>query len=259
MAKNYAIEMTEDGSPTMRIDSGESMHHSGGAWAETLYVYGAALRWALSKTDSSSMRICNVGLGLGYNELLVAALCPQIERLFSFEVESRLVESFEDNLSSISDAYFQNILTQVNAVFPAIDPCLRLLEWRSGGRWRVFPEGLGPDFFAQAQKQMDWTICLYDAFSAQTNPELWEEEFLVQFLASQAGNQFAVFATYACRGSLKRALRRSSFQVLERPGFQGKRNATFAVRGPRQNCDLQELANELRLASQDWKTFSHIR
>jgi tRNA U34 5-methylaminomethyl-2-thiouridine-forming methyltransferase MnmC len=51
-------------------------------------------------------------------------------------------------------------------------------------------------------------------------------EQLGRILAPQA-----VLATYAATGTMNRALRTLGFKILEKPGFQGKRESTLAVRG----------------------------
>ena len=138
----YQIEITEDGSPTLRWGAGESMHHSGGAASESIYIYQAALDFwlhsqrvplghSLTSTlnlsilnensiynqaiDFDSVSIMSLGFGLGYNEILVAlwALKNQIPLnkvlLTSYEKESFLYEEFnlwlEDKQTGLTGTY----------------------------------------------------------------------------------------------------------------------------------------------------------
>jgi tRNA U34 5-methylaminomethyl-2-thiouridine-forming methyltransferase MnmC len=71
---------------------------------------------------------------------------------------------------------------------------------------------------------------LFDAFSAKTSPELWTEEFLVEFFNKATEND-AMVSTYASRTTLKKALKTAEFFVEVREGFQGKRNSTLAFKG----------------------------
>ncbi|MBK7845346.1 MAG: hypothetical protein IPJ71_17000 [Bdellovibrionales bacterium] len=68
----FQIEITQDGSPTLRLrDSsglGESMHNLKGAFSETLYIYLPTLQRAFEWQEPET-RLLSVGLGLGYNEL----------------------------------------------------------------------------------------------------------------------------------------------------------------------------------------------
>ncbi len=89
----FLIETTKDGSPTLRFQNqGESMHHSGGAAAETNYIYGDLISKTL-QVLKQDCKTCVVGLGLGYIEIAWAqALISQNLRsddlltLDSFEI-----------------------------------------------------------------------------------------------------------------------------------------------------------------------------
>ncbi|MEI7974213.1 MAG: MnmC family methyltransferase, partial [Bdellovibrio sp.] len=59
--------------------------------------------------------------------------------------------------------------------------------------------------------------------------ELWSEDFLIQWLTEKTEKK-AVFVTYACTGSLKRALKKTGFNREEFAGFGGKRESTLAWR-----------------------------
>jgi tRNA U34 5-methylaminomethyl-2-thiouridine-forming methyltransferase MnmC len=75
------------------------------------------------------------------------------------------------------------------------------------------------------------THCLlFDAFSAKTSPDLWTEEFLVEFFNKATAGD-ALISTYASRTALKNALKRAGFLVEVREGFKGKRNSTLASKG----------------------------
>ncbi|HEY1079562.1 MAG TPA: hypothetical protein VGE46_05675, partial [Bdellovibrio sp.] len=74
----FETEITEDGSFSLRqlesVDpskyKGESMHHSGGACAETLLIYGTPIREILQKITRPNFLI--IGLGMGYIEMTIA-------------------------------------------------------------------------------------------------------------------------------------------------------------------------------------------
>ncbi|MBN8537838.1 MAG: hypothetical protein J0M15_12360 [Deltaproteobacteria bacterium] len=125
----YTFELTEDGSPTLRLGQGESMHHFGGAAGESLYIYQTALDFLYSnerplfeiselkshsedflkkktlmnskdQINSEKLNIMSLGFGLGYNELLVAlwAIKNKFEdrqtSLVSFEIDSFFYNEF---------------------------------------------------------------------------------------------------------------------------------------------------------------------
>lgn len=91
MLMTFTFETTEDGSLTLRVDSGhdasasetpkgvagearlsEAMHSLKGAFSETVYIYGTAIETCLTK--GFAPRVLSLGLGMGYVEILACAL-----------------------------------------------------------------------------------------------------------------------------------------------------------------------------------------
>lgn len=242
----FEIETTGDGSPSLRMlqpvapdrDKGESMHHSGGACAETDLIYGNPVRETLKKIPQPHFLI--VGLGLGYIELVIAreailaGLKPQdIAGITSYESVSELREFFHLWLSHSVSMLSGEVQETYDKVLQSV---------LKG--YQISPQQL-KDFllyhFPTADKicgalveplefKTEYHCILYDAFSSKTSPHLWEEEFLNMFLAKAAAKSCQV-STYACKASLKRALNHQGFDVIVREGFQGKRNSTLGVRG----------------------------
>lgn len=227
--KSFVIELTADGSPTLRLKNSnelhpekmpESMHHSGGAAAETLYIYTGPFKnilKALSELKQNQLSIGVVGLGLGYIELSILqnlTANPAISAsLTSFEKETELVEAFtawlNGNANSTYDLICEKLSVDKNNV----------IEW----------EILG-ELTAKTAINQPFHFVAYDAFSQFTDGPLWTDEFLDFFLTNLCAKD-CVFATYACTGNLKRALQRNGFLFIKRPGFSGKRDATLALRG----------------------------
>jgi tRNA U34 5-methylaminomethyl-2-thiouridine-forming methyltransferase MnmC len=92
------------------------------------------------------------------------------------------------------------------------------------GSWKLE----GPLSSATKIEEPFGCIC-FDAFSSKTSPDLWSEEFLKTFL-TQASDEPCVLSTYACTGTLKRALNHAGFALTIRAGFANKRDSTFAVK-----------------------------
>lgn len=232
----FTWELTGDGSPTLRVNGGgESMHHSGGALAETNLIYGSAVREAFAFEAVSQPRLLSVGLGLGYVELMAAAASLRTAKRFemwSLESVAPLVEAItawvrgELPLGEIHAGLDEvaRLVSELEGV-PAAEliSCLRraLIEerWRVGGVLShvELPPG-------------DYHGILYDVFAAKTYPDLWTEEHLTRFLSSCAATP-CVFSTFACTGNLKRALRATGFDFVKRDGFMGTRNSTLGRRG----------------------------
>jgi hypothetical protein len=236
MKSSFLFELTADNSFTMRfIDprSGEKlecMHSLRGAFSETDYIYGQALRIALTK--QLEPRILSVGLGLGYCEILTAALMLHENfTLESFESDPDLREHFRNwVLDQACAPDFRKVYEQTcksaallcGIEAPSIQQKLRqqLLNQKF-----VMHEELS----VRTHFEKKSSIILFDAFSSKSSPNLWTEEFLIYFFKHACADQ-CVFSSYAATGGLKRALKTAKFRTEFSKGFGTKRESTFAFR-----------------------------
>lgn len=242
----FEVEITKDGSPSLRIRNGtltgEAMHHSGGAYSETNLIYGEPIRHVLSKLRGGSFLI--VGLGLGYIEMLLARECLSLGilssevNLISFESVSELILNFKQWLqkseddNSVYDDVAKSIIKNTEiSQFQLKNYLLELYEGPSKILSALNRENLEKLNLPDSSLSRDGYNCiLFDAFSAKTSPDLWDENFLIYFLDLMASSN-CIFSTYACRGALKRALIETQFIVQHLNGFMGKRNSTRAIKG----------------------------
>lgn len=222
--KSFVIELTGDGSPTLRLKisasekQAESMHHSGGAAAETLYIYSEPFKKTLSVIKHKNPSIGVVGLGLGYIELSIVALLSKA-KLVSFEKEQELVESFKSWAQGQENKTYDLICEKLNVDKSSVLKKLNSLDWHCEG-----------ELTSETKLNEPFNFVAYDAFSQFTDGPLWTDKFLDFFLTNLCAKD-CVFATYACTGLLKRALIRNNFVFIKRRGFTGKRDATLALRG----------------------------
>ena len=77
----------------------------------------------------------------------------------------------------------------------------------------TFPEGL--------------SVIYYDAFSPESQPELWAEELFARLFAVALPE--AVLTTYCAKGEVRRRLQRAGFLVERLPGPPGKRECYVPV------------------------------
>lgn len=228
---NSEIFMTADGSPTLsyrRLDGyAEKMHHSAGALSESLFIYLEALKLA------SVPHVLSVGLGLAYNEMLTAAHMIQKQivdyKIWSFESLPELRDGFRNWLMGDDLGELATTLTEVErqtSLHFQLTPgdiraelCAALAEGRLELR-QAFPEDSAG---VQAH------VVFYDAYSRKMNAELWEEPQLVKTF-TEVLSETCVLATYAATGSLNRALKQLGFRLINKTGFQGKRESTLAIR-----------------------------
>jgi hypothetical protein len=260
----FTLEYTADGSPTLRLKetskivkdptdiiptSGESMHHSAGAFSETAYIYGPLLDWCFK--EFSQPHILSVGLGLGYNEIYTAAIAELNGHshwsLDSFEIVEGLKNHFLQSLhhpddfknsvyGHISSRLSEHLGLKPGSVFQQLNSAF--LE----NRLKVYGDIRG---FSFTQK---YHGILQDAFSRKTNPDLWEENFLKELLSTTHAK--SALASYASLGPLKRSLKLMGFESFNREGYHGKRNCTLAAKGEKPQHILQVLNEELKMK---WK------
>lgn len=249
--KSFVIELTADGSPTLRLKQRqtgdfsekppESMHHSGGAASETVYIYTQPFKKLVDVAlaeDLRDLQIGIVGLGLGYIELSIlqnlAANYEKFEKinLVSFEKEQELNTACEqwltgkNNFNSTYDLLFEKLCEKNKAP----SETLNFIRSVNTGVYSQIHWCRDGEISFQTKVAKKFNYVAYDAFSQYTNSPLWGDEFLDWFLINMCDRN-CLFTTYACTGSLKRALQRNDFLVVKRRGFSGKRDATLALRG----------------------------
>lgn len=237
----FQMVETADGSLTARLGESETMHSLRGAFNETVYIYGTAFEVAQTELGIQEPTVFSLGLGLGYVEILSAALALKSGAKLqgeSFELIEELNTSFENwAYSQTQDAFvspeiYQQISIRtceamkservtVETLRAAIESALAEKSWILSGP--LTPE-------TKFAKKFD---CIaFDAFSSKSTPELWTREFLDQFLKT-ACSETCVLSTYACTGHLKRALVDAGFELRIREGYASKRDSTLAIRRPK--------------------------
>lgn len=232
-----------DGSPTLRLlesvdptkFKGESMHHSGGACAETNLIYGRPMKDVLENITKPHFLV--VGLGLGYIELTLAREALLLGKTVS---EIGLITSYE-SIPELREFFFTWLSS--GKLHPEVQHTYdKVLEYILVGT-ELQPAQL-KSFLKEHFKKLDdlrgalsmdveleskYHCILYDAFSSKTTPYLWEESFLEKLLSGGVAEQ-SVLSTYACRASFRTALKNHGFEVIVREGFCGKRTSTLGLK-----------------------------
>ena len=233
----FSLALTADGSPTLALntqESTESMHHSGGAASETWYIYGNILKSCLSTTLDQPLQVACVGLGLGYVEMTWALNCLKQNKkseIDSFEIVPGLIESFRkwfkkevgETIATYNLA-LKKLVAVKNEFWEVENQVKDFLSQQDQNNFRIHSDILN---FTETKK---WHVICFDAFSKKSSATLWTEEFLNSFLENHTQAD-CVFTTYACTSQLKRVLKNHDFNLINRPGFSGKRESTLAVRG----------------------------
>lgn len=235
MPLDLTIFTTGDGSPTLSFSRSdgyvEKMHHSAGALSESVYIYHSTAVQALER--GWPLRVLSFGLGLGYNELLAIAEASRRGlhdwKIFSFEAYPYLTEQFagwlqgqSGSLAPVLDQVLDGVATRLGLERSKIlrEACAGLNDGRLELR-AAFP--------ADRALTSDCSVVFYDAFSNKMETDPWLESTLTNELNACLANA-CLFTTYAATGSLNRGLKALGFRLLSRPGFEGKRESTLAIR-----------------------------
>lgn len=208
------------------------MHSLHGALSESLYIYQPTVLKAIE--HSQEPRLLSMGLGLAYNELITLALMSKHNikefSIASYEKEDFLNQSLmkwlEEQPHALTDIY-DLILSQIAQNFQLDAKDLKgsaQMAWL-GKMWTL--NGELPHHVSPPHK---FHALLYDAFSGQSDKDLWEEGRLNMFLQNYADPYLCFLSTYAATGSLTRALTKQGFTVQKKKGFAVKRESTWASR-----------------------------
>ena len=229
----HTVELTEDGSPTVRdLELGCTFHSRYGALAESRHVFvDAGLRfWTdASRTDeacctawtregSGEVRILEVGFGTGMNVAATMVEFPVSEIHFTSIDKYPIDETVADAVVAASPVEIRDEMRKVldcewDSV-QSVSPRLTLTK-READLLSI----TGPILF---------DVCYFDAFAPKAQPELWSTE-VFQRLLDWGGNG-AVLVTYCSKGDVRRALQAVGWSVTRVAGAKGKREMLRAVK-----------------------------
>lgn len=216
-----AIFITGDGSSTVfNQQAGEHYHSVHGAIQESKHVFiEAGLRHIMYTEE---IKILEIGFGTGLNCLLsLAEIAKTKQDAAYFALEPfPLDESMAEVLNFCQFQDLERYRNEFREMHRFTEGVIELTSFFQLNRIKLRLEaaGLLPDFF---------NLVYFDAFSADTQPELWQPEIFVKIRTSMKAG--GVLVTYAAKGSVRRALQESGFITERLPGPPGKREMLRAT------------------------------
>ena len=253
------IQKTADGFDTLFSEEyGQTFHSKHGVLQEAkhLFLKGAGVAERLQKKLPTS--VLEIGFGTGFNFFLTASEALACKAKLEFTSVEKELLSYElfcelnhDQLSPESDLRFQfldwrksqpeNIPTgkyeigfkkstvETDSIAKTSIQNTKIKSNKSDGIDKdeiihlslIIGNALNISF---PKNRFD--AVYLDAFSPDTNPELWTKSFFEKlFFAMKPG---ALLSTYSAKGSVKRAMQKAGFEVIKKAGPIGKREMLTA-------------------------------
>lgn len=223
----FEIVTTTGGATAIRdAATGEVMHPVVGPLieAQALYVEPSQIASRFARTEASTFRVLDVGLGAGSNAMAaIDAVAKQLSRstmrleIVSFDrtleamaLASRHADRFA--MSSLTRALANDVLTDGVAE-------------RDGVTWSFVSGELPSTLEVVGSNTAD--IVFWDPFSPKANPELWSvAAFAAARRTCRAG---ATLHTYSGATAVRSALALAGFAVGEGPATHAARTSTIAA------------------------------
>ena len=208
------IIQTKDGSTSILLpDWNETYHSKFGAIQEAKHVF---IKNGLSLFQGESVSILEIGFGTGLNAFITYLEAKNSGQKINYTG----VEAFP---VSEEDALKMNYVSELEA---ESESAIFLKMHESTWNESVF---LDEQFTLKKQNKKfqeigdseKYDLIYFDAFGFRVQPELWSLEiFQIMF---QALKPQGILVTYACRSSIKNAMKEAGFEVEKLGGPPGKR------------------------------------
>lgn len=215
------ILTTNDGSTTIHLpDWDESYHSKHGAIQEAYHVF---IKSGLSLFEGKSVSILEIGFGTGLNAFITYLEAKKVNQTIDYVgVEAYPVQ--------VEEALQMNYVSELNAsnekdVFDK----MHQISWEEKHTISSnFSLTKRKQFFQDIIDENAFDLIYFDAFGFRVQPELWSLEIFQKMYVALKTND--VLVTYACRGSIKRAMLECGFKVEKLPGAPGKREMLRAIK-----------------------------
>jgi len=216
-----AVEVSGDGSTTLRITDWDEPYHSRhGAIQESRHVF---IEKGLKSCKARNLRILEMGFGTGLNALLTHLFARQNEMQVTYMgVEAFPLEEVEWSR--------MNYLEQLSV--KDLETFWRAMHKVEADKWI----SITPDFMFQ-RAELDFQdfdsaplfdLIYFDAFGPRVQPELWSAAiFDKMYNALVPGGRLV---TYCSKGAVRRCMLQVGFEVEKVPGPPGKREMLRATK-----------------------------
>lgn len=215
------IIQTKDGSSSLLMEEwGETYHSIHGAIQEAKHVF---IQNGLSLFKEQSVAVLEIGFGTGLNAFITLLEAEKLQ----FDVDYIGVEAYPILAEEVKGL---NYVIELNAErYSAEFQLMHSCEWEIKNQiTKNFILTKRQQLFNDISDKNCFNLIYFDAFGFQYQPELWTVEiFKIMYDALRDGG---ILVTYACRGSIKRAMIEAGFTVEKLQGPPGKREMLRAFK-----------------------------
>ena len=215
------IITTLDGSTTIHLpELKESYHSKHGAIQEAYHVF---IKNGLTLFKSESVSILEIGFGTGLNAFITYLESKKNNQ----NIDYVGVEAYP---IALDEAAQMNYVSELNATNETeAFQKMHQSDWEQKNQFsKTFSLTKRKQFFQDIADENAFDLIYFDAFGYGVQPELWSLEiFQKMFLALKPKG---VLVTYACRTSIKNAMKDAGFNVEKLPGAPGKREMLRAFK-----------------------------
>lgn len=229
---NFATQITEDGTQTIIHPVYSDTYHSiQGALSEARHVY---INAALKSLNEPQIKVFEMGFGTGLNCLLT--LYESLETGVNIDYHAielyPVPNSVTDKLNYVEKLYSAETDIKHNFCEETLNELFKKIHTTGwGDKYHIhelFSLVKIRSSFLDATIEEDFDVVYWDAFSPDTQPELWSEEVFTKIYSSMRVG--GVLTTYSAKGDVKRALRNAGFNVERMKGFGTKHHMLKAVK-----------------------------
>lgn len=217
---NRVFVKTGDGSHTLYVpELKENYHSKNGAIGESMHVFIEA---GLNAVTKEEIHLLEIGFGTGLNCLLTLIHSKNESK----KIHYTGMELYPLERSITSELNYTNLLgTEYQGIFSLFHEC----PWNK--RIQIEDNFLLLKMLADANDYKfteKYDLVYFDAFAPEVQPEMWSIELFEKLYNCM--NPCALLVTYSAKGSVRRTLQQTGFEVEKLPGAKGKREMLRATK-----------------------------
>ena len=216
---------TEDGTSTLYIEELKELYHSrNGALTESQFVYiNEGLKYWSKLSSNANCRILELGYGTGLIAFLTYLNSLKIKK----QIDYTSLEAYPISRVQLKELNYNQLLREKDSVqsFEEFSKLKWEIKHQIASNFSITKKEI---LFEKFKSNNFYDIIFYDAFGAHAQPEIWTPELMKKCF--DILNPGGVWVSYCAKGSVRRGLKISGFDVQRLPGPPGKREMLRGIK-----------------------------